>query len=387
MPNVANFKSGFIGDRLKEARESRGINGRQLAEGVGLTKQAISNYENGDRAPTTELWETIAKWLRFPRHRFTLPMPTKSECPLFFRSFSTALKGARVRAERRIDMLRNDICEHLGNLVEFPKPNFPAPNVPEDPVNISFEFIEQVAKDARKFWNLGSGPISDVVLLFENNGAIVVRQELGTDALDAFSRVDPIDNRPYVVIGTDRTSGARSRFSAAHEIGHLILHRHLDRNLVSSHSMHRLLESQANRFAGAFMLPEESFGEELVGTTLQSFVMIKTRWRVSIQAMIMRCKQLEFINDTEEERLFAGVAKNGWRKKEIYDDEIAIERPRFIERAFDLVLNDGVATRDSIVGDTALFAPDIESIAGLDDGFFGDEVENYKFPRLNGTEN
>ena len=50
--------------------------------------------------------------------------------------------------------------------------------------------IEEIATDVRRFWNLGDGPISNVTLLLENNGAIVTRTEMGADNLDADTGLD-----------------------------------------------------------------------------------------------------------------------------------------------------------------------------------------------------
>lgn len=370
----------FVGARLKEAREARGWNRVQLAEALGLTRQAVSLYENGDRSPTTKTLDLAATCLRFPVHRFVQPVAPTCDAPLFFRSFTSATKTARTRAQHRLGWVRNDIGPYLQESVDFPSVNFPKIELPDDPSAIDLETIETVATEVRRYWGLGDGPLSDVVLLLENNGAIVAQQELGVNNLDAFSRWDSADERPYIVLGTDKASAVRSRMNAAHELGHMVLHRHIHPSVVTSKDMPKLLEKQAKYFAGAFLMPAKTFIAEIPRPNLNAFVAIKTRWRVAIQAMIVRARHLEVISHTGAERLFAYLSQRGWRKQEPYDDEITIEKPRLLKCGFDLILRAGLATKASIETDVMLYASDIESAIGLEPEYFGDDVANFKFP-------
>ena len=373
----------FVGERLTEAREARGYNSAQVAEALGITRQAVSLYEKGQRSPTPQILEDAAKFLRFPIHRFTCPIRNEPTGTLFFRSLAAATKSARERAKRRLNWVQSDVCGFLRELVEFPAVNFPDFKIPDDPIAIDFDDIEKIARDTRRFWGLGDGPIADIVLLLENNGAIVVRQELGAHTLDAFSRWDSTEKVPYVVLGTDKDTAVRSRYNAAHELGHMILHRHLRPIRTGTHDF---LERQAHYFAGAFLMPPDTFKADIVQSSIQTFVTIKTRWRVSIAAMIRRAKNLGIISDEEEGRLFAYRSQQGWTRCEPYDDELESERPRLLERAFNLLLTEGIATRASIESSLAMYAADIENATGLEPGFFDDDVVHFKFPRMNTSE-
>ena len=87
----------------------------------------------------------------------------------------------------------------------------------------------------------------NMVRLLEMHGAIVVRLELADQGIDAFSWLGP--DRPVVILDTGKDDRARSRFDAAHELGHLVMHRERAR------AADRDLEKQAHRFASAFLLP------------------------------------------------------------------------------------------------------------------------------------
>src|SRR5206468_12535337 len=98
----------------------------------------------------------------------------------------------------------------LQSFITFPTPKFPDLNAPEDPRRITDQDIEQYAAYTRKFWGIGDGPISNVLWLVENNGAIVSRYELGARKLDAFSQWREADNAPFIVLGSDKSSASRS---------------------------------------------------------------------------------------------------------------------------------------------------------------------------------
>lgn len=383
--NMSKSHTNFVSKRLTEAREARGWSQVQLSEAIGVTKQAISQYEKGIRTPTLDILTKVAQALRFPVHRFASPLPDSRPEPVFFRSYSAATKIARTRARRRLDWVTNDICGFLQEFVEFPAVNFPSFDLPDDPAEIDKDRIEHIATCVRRHWALRDGPISDVILLLENNGAIVVQQELGVGTLDAFSRWNTSEDRPYIVLGTDKPSAVRARMNAAHELGHMTLHRHLRSGTVSRQDWHKLLERQAKYFAGAFLMPPETFAAEIPRPDLKTFVMLKTRWRVAIQAMVVRSKDLGIISPSDEERLFTYLSQRGWRKREPYDDDLVVERPQLLKRSFDLILGEGLATKSSVESAVAMTARDIESAIGLAAGFLGDDVPNIKFPGLGGA--
>jgi Zn-dependent peptidase ImmA (M78 family) len=137
---------------------------------------------------------------------------------------------------------------------------------------------------------MGDGPIGNMVYLLENKGCIVSRVLLDADNLDAFSQWRFQEGRPYVVLGADKEAAARSRFDAAHELGHLVLHPNLDSVVLRKTAEFALLEAQAHKFAGAFLLPEARFCSEFRVPTLDALRMMKQKWKVSIGSMLMRAR-------------------------------------------------------------------------------------------------
>jgi Zn-dependent peptidase ImmA (M78 family)/DNA-binding XRE family transcriptional regulator len=359
---------GFSGQRLREAREIRGTQQLFLAEMLGVSAQAISNYERNRSTPSPEMLDRLARALNVPPAFFTLPDRPTVERKVFYRSMSAATKGARSRAEHRANWLADITC-YISDFVELPESNIPQFDVPENPLQLDGSEIEQLAAKARSFWRMRDEPIGNMVRLLENQGVVVARDRLGASTLDSLSELDSATERPFVIIGTDKGTPARWRFDAAHELGHLILHRKLDRRRLRNAAEHKEIENQAHRFAGAFLLPQAPFCDELFAASLDAMLAMKPRWRTSIAMMIMRARQTHLINEAVEKRLWINYSRRGWRGGEPLDDVMEVESPRLLHRSFELILESQAQSPDDVVLSTGLPVPDIESLAGLPDRF------------------
>lgn len=359
---------GFVGARLKEAREARGLTATALSELLGVSRQAVSQYENDAQSPRTDVMEEIVRTLKFPLDFFLrqkVPTPPRK---IFYRSMSAATKAARVRMEHRHEWLA-DIVDYLRDFVELPPINFPQFDLPENPRMLSGNDIEFLAAETRKFWGMGEGPVGNLVWLLENNGTVVARGDMGAHTLDAFSDWYEAHGTPYIFLGADKESSVRSRFDAAHELGHLVLHRDIDRKYLTRKADFKLIESQAHRFAGAFLLPASAFADDLYSFNLEAFKAIKTKWNTSIASMLHRSEDLEIVTEEQARRLWRNLARRGWKLKEPLDDRLPIEKPRLLRRAFELLINEGVQTRAQIRGAFPYALNDIEELAGLPHGF------------------
>jgi Zn-dependent peptidase ImmA (M78 family)/transcriptional regulator with XRE-family HTH domain len=362
--------AGFVGERLVEAREARALTAVALSELLGVKPQVISQYESGKHSPRPEMMRQIAEKLNLPEVFFKrLMLAEEQENAIFWRSFSFATKRARMRCVRRFGWLK-EIVSYLEGFLDFPAIRVPNPRLPTDASNISEDEIENIASECRDFWGLGGGPIADLFLQLENNGIVVTRTRFDAIALDAFSQWN---NLPYIVVGSDKEASVRARFDAAHELGHLILHRNLSSKAVSSLELHRSIEAAAFRFAAAFLLPAKQFLADLWAPTLDAFRSLKDRWRVSIGVMIHRCSDLGLISDEQAKFLWINYTRRGWKRDEPLDDRLPMESPRLLRRSFDLLLTERIKTKNQILLDLPFSASDIEALAGLPTGYFSDD--------------
>jgi Zn-dependent peptidase ImmA (M78 family) len=370
--------SGFIGERLTEAREARGIMTKSaLADLLNLSVKAVSQYENNICNPRQEMVSQIAALLKVKETFFFRRVSCGSANPIFWRSRHAASKASRVVAERRLNWAKSISDEYLKSYLDLPVLTMPKQSdlgVPIDPKNLADEQIESIALKCREFWGLGTMPIPDMTVFLENNGLIITCGDLDSASLDAFSNVSDIDGSFHIFLGTDQSSAVRSRFDAAHELGHLVLHSHLANAFFDDEKTkkHSLIEHQAYRFASAFLMPADSFRGDVWMTALEPLLSLKTRWKVSVGAMIKRCDDLGLIDDTHVRRLWISYNRR-WKNAEPLDDKIPFESPQLMKRCFDILIELKVKTTAEILYDLPYSQRDIETLMNLPEGYFDED--------------
>lgn len=358
----------FNGDRLRTARIYRGKTIAELAEEVSVTKQAISQFENG-KSPGLETLLRLINALGFPREYFF--EEDKDQIKIgntYFRALLTTNKKDRLSQIEKTKMVAR-IYHFLNQYVDFPRLNLPDRN-------FNTNDIEEIALQVRNYWGLGNEPITNMVRLLEKNGFVVTSFFTEGDNIDAFSQRQEVNGveHYFIVLGEDKNSATRRQFNAAHELGHIMLHDwSQDLELVSREEF-RQMESEANQFAAAFLLPRESFVNDLIyPSKLDYYVELKKKWKVSIAAMIVRAYQLKVINYNQYQYLMRQMSKNGWRTKEPLDNEFQVPKPSVLRKAIDILITNSVLTGDQIVQQLSkshltLNSNDIEILLGLDEG-------------------
>ena len=327
-----------FGMRLREAREARGWSLAQLAERINKTRQAIAQFETEQAKPAPDVFVALVRALDVPASFFDREPLKRDLNPIFYRKFKSARERDVVMAERRLSWLQHTItC--MERYVEFPPVDVPETAPKSNPNDITTEDIEKAALSTREAWQLGHGAISSVVRLLENQGCIVVRDGLGVPAIDAFSQWQYSRNRPIVALSReDEGIFFRDQASAAHELGHLLLHRTIDKRFAArGSSEHDLLEQQANRFAGAFLLPEFAFRRSVRSASLDGFYLLKAQWLVSIGLMIYRSKDLGLIDTEDASRLWRLRTKRGWNRVEPLDRNALRETPCMLAQGVEVI--------------------------------------------------
>jgi Zn-dependent peptidase ImmA (M78 family)/DNA-binding XRE family transcriptional regulator len=354
---------GFVPQRLRRAREARTLTVQSLAEMLGVSRQSLTAYESGAQTPGPAVLAKLSAVLGLPERHFVTPLPDFLPMELLYRSMAAATAKSRKKSERRFDWLR-EILEYVEELVEFPAMDIPDFGI-SDPLRLSDADIETLANAARAHWNLGNGPIGNMVALLESRGIVVSRFALDSDHLDSFC-AHAADIPAYVVLNAEKSFAARLRIDAAHEFGHIVLHRG-HRFSVTDHVQ---VEQQAFRFGAAFLFPEVSFRREVLDTSLPSLTAHKKRWNFSIKAMIQRAIQLDLIDDERATRLWKYYSSRKFHHEEPYDRETPIEQPRLLLHAFEMIVNEGLATKQQILDALPFTAREIEELASLPEGFF-----------------
>jgi Zn-dependent peptidase ImmA (M78 family)/transcriptional regulator with XRE-family HTH domain len=375
---------GFVRERLTEARQSLGLTKVALAELVGVTPQAITQYESGPQTPRPDVMERLCDKLGFSQSFFLRPALPDEEEPIFWRSNASATQIARERSLQRLRWLK-EIILYVRGYFDLPALALPVHAVVGDFRELALRRVEEIAQECRDFWGFGTGPIPDLLLELENSGVVTARINVAAETLDAFSQWSALVGSPLVVLSKDRACAVRSRFDAAHELGHLVLHRGVDRRRINSRADWKIIEDQAHRFAAAFLLPAKPFAEELWAPTLDGMLALKERRRVSVAMMIKRCEDLGITGPDQTRRLWINYNRRGWRGEEPLDAVLKAEQPRILRRSIEALIDERVCSRDQIIGDLCLPAREIEELCALPSGYLkGSQAEVKALPRLRG---
>lgn len=352
--------------RLEQALTFRSLTKGQLAGLVGVAASTVTKWCKGDQFPEAETFDRLAtilgveaEWLTRP------PLPTVS-APLF-RSNASALKTARGKLDARAGLVQ-EISALFADHVDYPILNLPQRGFTTTE-EITKADIEVAAEECRQLWQLGRSPIQNLTLAAEGAGIIVAREETGIATIEGLSCWSPVLGLPIAYLSADKSNGFRSRFDLAHEIGHLVLHRHIPES--DDPEEYKLKEKQAHYFAGALLLPAETFANEVrLPPSLDSLLILKQRWGVSAGAMIMRLHALRIISDQEKDNLFKRRSARWGAKAEPHDDKWEPEKPRLLRRTVELLISANIIPTEGIVRYIGLSARDVEQLCGLREGYF-----------------
>ena len=271
----------FISSRLVIARKRRALSKVALAKASAVNTKRLYTLESARAQPTENEVESIAFALKFPVSFFYRPdIETPSVGTASFRSMKSMTAG-----ERDVALATGAIAFELSEWIDAAF-ELPAPDIPD-----LRDFPPREAATAlRAYWKVGDRPIGNMVHLLEAKGARVYSLAEQCRRLDAFSLWH--HDTPFVFLNTIKTA-EHNRMDAAHELGHLILHRHgVPRG--------RDLEKDAQAFAGAFLMPEGSvraIANRPISPTMQQLIKLKKHWCVSVSALAYRLHELGMLSD------------------------------------------------------------------------------------------
>lgn len=341
--------------RLRLARQAAMLRKKDLAERVGVSAAAISQYEKGTTAPSPRIIAALSLALGTPVDFFAADRPL-GEAPgtaAHFRSLRATTQQQRDRAFAHA-LLTWDLARTLQRHVRLPVVDLPDHLAvrPEDPIGS----IEAAARDARESLELGTGPIPNTVRLLESRGVVCTRLPAQTRRVYAFSCAFP--GRPVVVLSAERTHRAAGRFDAAHEVAHTLLHHDEE---PGSHAVER----QANAFAAEFLAPASEIADQLPRTAnWKRLLELKQIWGISIQALLYRARTLGVMSEDRYRRAITELNARGWRTQEPDDDGEA-EQPVLLGKAIDLLVERGM-TIETLAAEARLSTATIKLIAGID---------------------
>lgn len=322
-----NAVTPFNPSRLSIARKRRGLTMTRLAALIGVELRSVSAYENGEFNPDADNLRRLAEVLRFPVDFFAGDdVDELSPDSTSFRALSKMTSGKRDTALGAgvIALLLNQWIE---SRFEIPSADLP---------DLSREgSAESSAESLRHIWNLGELPVKNMVHLLEAMGVRVFSLAIDAAEVDAFSMWR--ESTPFVFLNTKK-SAEHSRFDAAHELGHLIMHRH-------GAPQGQTAEREANTFASAFLMPRASILAQAPRlATVDHLVRLKTYWTVSVAALAYRLHAVGVLTDWHYRALCIEIGTRGYRKCE--PNEAPRETSQVLAKVFAALREEGIVKSD-----------------------------------------
>jgi Zn-dependent peptidase ImmA (M78 family)/transcriptional regulator with XRE-family HTH domain len=342
--------------RLRIARQAAMLQKKDLAERLGISAGAVSQYENGSSTPSPKVVGALALALGVPLNFFTGDRPL-GEAPgttAHFRSLRSTTKQERDRAFAHA-LLTWELTGVLERYIRLPNYDLPSDLGvrTDDPPST----VEAAARAARQILELGTGPLSNAVRLLESRGVVCTRLPAHTRRVFAFSCDFP--SRPVVVLSTERAHRAAGRFDAAHELGHLLLHHDEE---PGTHPVER----QANAFASEFLAPTSAIVDLLPSRIDWKRLMeLKATWGISMQALLFKARALRVMPEHTYRRAVTELNQRGWRTNEPGDDG-QTEEPIMLRRAIAMLEQQG-RTVSELSDESRLSIETIEMIAVPDE--------------------
>jgi transcriptional regulator with XRE-family HTH domain len=264
-----------IGRRIKAARKAAALSLRDLAEQVDVSAQSISKYERGLMTPDSAGLLQLARALGV-------------KVEYFFRTQEVHLSRPAYRKRTRLprkqeNAIVGQIQEWLERYLEV-EALFP-------------DQVERLAEALRREWEIGTGPIEDLIALLEGHGIKVGLVE-GHDKFDACTFT--IDGQEPVIVTKRDLPGDRQRMNVARELGHTLME--TDAEMAPQLDP----EKAAYRFAAAFLVPAgracAELGRSRQNISAGELYILKHRYGFSMQAWLYRARDLGILTESAYRR-------------------------------------------------------------------------------------
>ncbi len=317
----------FNGGLLRVARQRKGYSQGDAARHLGMQQQVtLSRYENGATVPSEEFAARAATVYGFPTSFFYQP-DAPFGAPVSVHPMWRKKHDVSARELDAIVAELNIRAMHTRRMLEAVvfAPRHDIPRLEPDDFNGD---IERVAALVRAHWRLPPGPVSNLTEAVERAGAMVVHSDLNGSAVSGVTIAAP--GMPPIIILNAADPADRMRFTLAHEIGHLVMHKFPGPTM----------EDEANEFARSLLMPSADIKASLMGRVdLRRLAALKPEWRVSMQAILYRAQSLNLVGKSEAGWLWRQFGALKMRLAEPAELDFPREQPAVVERMVGLHLD------------------------------------------------
>lgn len=345
----------FNGKRLKIARSYRGKTVDILAKDINVNRKDILAFEDNKYRPTPENAIKISKALNFPKEYFFENEGTRVIVEgSHFNPQSVLSRVEEISFREKIIMIHR-IHSYLNRYVSLPELTLPRK------MNRNSS-VEELATTLRIFWELGNGPVENLVEAVEANGIIVSAMNVDKRFATPLTQKQSINKvSTYLVcLGNDENCAPVRNNDLAYELGFII----------SNELGLSAKKFSKDEFAASFLLPREEFTKDLNNTdSLEDYLSLKKKWKVPVSTMLFRAYQLGNLSYKRYNYLMNEMQKQGWLKKEPLDDTIKANNPEILKSAVNLMINENIMSKTDLVEnldevDVMLYKEDIDLLIG-----------------------
>jgi Zn-dependent peptidase ImmA (M78 family)/transcriptional regulator with XRE-family HTH domain len=312
-----------VGGMLRLARQRKGFHQKDAAPLLGVEQPLLSRIENELAQPSEETLHRAARVYEVPRTFFfmtdTIYGPPVSVHAMWRKKADVSARDMdAIVAELNIRSM------HLRRFMEGvelkTKADIPKLDIEE------YKDVERIAAIVRAHWKVPSGPVKNLTLLVERAGIVVMFSALANTSVSGVTFSIP-GMLPIILLNEEQPAD-RVRYTLAHEIGHLVMHRFP--------SLH--MEDEANAFASAFLMPANDIRSAFLGRNIDLPVLgaLKPEWRVSMQSLLIRASTLGFVPKGRQQYLWKQINANGLRLREPPQFDFSRETPTIMQRIFDI---------------------------------------------------
>jgi Zn-dependent peptidase ImmA (M78 family)/DNA-binding XRE family transcriptional regulator len=315
------------GDMLRLARQRLGFTQKAAAARLGIVQPVLSRIENGVATPDSALLMKAAQVYQVPIEFFDIRDPVYGP-PV---SVHPMTRGKSDMTAHELDLITAELNIRLMHIARFldgvdynATANIPALDVEQ------YGSPERIAATVRAHWGIPSGPIKNLTQLVERAGVIVGFSKFGGASVSGVTF--RVSGRPPLILLNKSDPADRGRFTLAHELGHLVMHRFPTENM----------ELEANEFASALLMPAADIRPAFLGrrVTLELLAALKPEWKVAMQALLMRASALKFVSANQSRYLWQQISARGWRLREPAELDFPADVPRVLTSIIKAHLSD-----------------------------------------------
>ncbi|HLQ82703.1 MAG TPA: XRE family transcriptional regulator [Pseudogracilibacillus sp.] len=379
----------FVGENLTNIRMIYGFTRKQLGELLGVTEQAVWQYENGFVSPKMTMVLKLKEIFNVKSKYFYKENIMDQQQDNVVNLNHIAYRSSTINSVQKtqfeavhIEKLINFIGT-VSNKVQFPKNELIT--LRNDIMKLinnegnRQKGILKAAEYARSYIGLEKGSNHNLLFLLEKSGAFIFEKSLG-DKIDAYSLWSNKDV-PYIMLGNLKKSAVRRNFDLAHELGHLLMHYKVEFPMLEKKCF-REYEHEANLFAGAFLLPEDEFVQDINLISKishpDSYTELKDKWKVSIQAMAFRAHFLKCMTYQQYRYFNIKLNELNYREIEPLDQSITVSKPGKLRSILQLLFEQKQLSLETVLDTMEVEIPFLTKLTGIESNFFEKHLESHQ---------